>query len=125
MKWFPRFPRIRSKPSATPALPFNSSLQEVGHLKALREQPGWVHLQALLERVAQAEYDRLGTGLAYEEYLAQCGAYQACRRMVDLVDDLIETAKRTQTQRTDEYEHRRDHAKSIFYGTPDWGGRRE
>jgi hypothetical protein len=79
----------------------------------------------LLERVAQAEYDKLGTGLPYEEYLAQCGAYQACRRMVDLVDLLIEKAANTHNQRRENDEHGRDHARSIFYGSPDWSGRRE
>jgi hypothetical protein len=120
MKWFPRFPKIRSKPSETPSLPFNSSLQEVGHLKALRAQPGWVHLQTLLERVAQAEYDRLAMALPYEEYLAQCGAYQASRRAVDLVDTLIEKAELAHGHKRDTDDHRRDHAKSIFFGSPNW-----
>lgn len=123
MKWFPTFPKIRSKPSETPSLPFNSSHQEVAHLKALREQPGWVHYQALLERVAQAEYDRLGMALPYEEYLAQVGAYQACRRAVDLVDTLIEKAETVHGHKRESDEHRRDHARSIFYGSPSWPGK--
>ena len=120
MKWFPRFPRIRSKPSETLWLPFNSSLQEVGHLKALRDHPQWPHLVALLERVAQAEYDRLGANLPYEEYQFQCGAYQACRRAIDLVDILIEKAERTDDSRRVADESRRNHERSIFFGTPNW-----
>jgi hypothetical protein len=81
-----------------------------------------VHLQALLERVAQSEYDRLGMGLPYEEYLAQCGAYQAARRAVDLVDTIIEKAERVQDNGRHESESRRDHAKSIFFGSPEWTG---
>jgi len=121
MKWFPLFPRIRSKPSETPALPFSSSLQEVAHLKALRASPEWPHLQALLERVAQAEYDRLGTGLPYEEYLAQCGAYQAARRAVDLIDTLIEKADANHGRQSDAILHEREHKRSIFFGSPHWG----
>lgn len=120
MSWFPQFPRIRSRRSETPVLPFNSSLQEVAHLKALKEGPHWAHLQALLERVAQHEYDQLGANLGYEQYLAQCGAYQACRRMVDLVDTLIEKADATDARTRDSDDHAREHRKSIFFGTHLW-----
>jgi len=79
-----------------------------------------VHYQALLERVAQAEYDQLGTGLPYEEYLAQVGAYQASRRAVDLVDTIIEKAERMKEDVRHDTEYRRDHARSIFFGSPEW-----
>jgi hypothetical protein len=120
MKWFPHFLRTRSRPSETHSLPFNSSLPEAAHLKALRAAPGWAHYQELLERVAQAEYDRLGTGLPYEEYLAQCGAYQAARRAVDLVDTIIEKAERIQSNGRHESEHGRDHKRSISFASPEW-----
>jgi hypothetical protein len=120
MKWFPHFLKTRSRPSETHSLPFNSSLQEAGHLKALRAAAGWAHYQALLERVAQAEYERLATALPYEEYLAQCGAYQAARRAVDLVDTIIEKAERIETDGRHESESGRDHARSIFFGSPQW-----
>jgi hypothetical protein len=61
-------------------------------------------------------------GLPYEEYLAQCGAYQAANRAVTLVDTIIEKAERVQTNGRHESEHRRDHARSIFYGSPEWAG---
>jgi hypothetical protein len=59
-------------------------------------------------------------GLPYEEYLAQCGAYQASRRAIDLVDTLIEKAEKTDDVRRDAEFQRRDHAKSIFFGSPQW-----
>lgn len=120
MKWFPRFPRIRSKASPTPSLPFNSSLQEVAALKALRDHSAWRHHQALLERVAQHEYDRLAQQLPYEEYLAQCGAYQAARKAVDLVDTLIEKADAIHDSTRQSDDTKRAHTRSIFFGSPFW-----
>ena len=77
-----------------------------------------------LERVAQAEYDALAhsTNPDYEHYLMQLGAYQACARATTLVDTIIEKAERTQDNGRHESEHRRDHARSIFYGSPEWNG---
>lgn len=118
--WFPRFPRTRFKPSETPALPFNSSPQEVGRLKLLRGHPQWEALAALLERVAQAEYDRLAQALPYEEYLTQCGAYQSARRTVDLVDTLIEKADAIHARERDDTQYGRDHRRSIFFGSHLW-----
>lgn len=72
--------------------------------------------------MAQSEYDRLGHGLEYEQYLGACGAYQSARRMVDLVDTLIQKAEehddRTRTADTTD----RDHRRSITYGSHLWGG---
>ena len=67
-------------------------------------------MQGLLERVAQSEYDRLASGLPYEEYLAAVGAYQASRRAVELVDTLIAKAQ--------QIHDRTDHRNSIFYADP-------
>jgi hypothetical protein len=75
-----------------------------------------------LERVAQSEYDRLGQALPHDQYLAQCGAYQACRRAVDLVDTLIAKADEHNARQRDATEHTRDHLKSVTYGTPHWRG---
>src|SRR4051812_23646223 len=118
MKWFPRFPRTRSRQSPTPLLPFSSSVEQVAGLKALREHPQWKHLQGLLERVAQAEYDRIANGLAYDDYLAAMGAYQACRRAVDLVDQLIEKADQHNARQRDTAEHGQQHRDSIFFASP-------
>lgn len=55
-----------------------------------------------MERVAQAEYSRLGLGLGHDEYLESLGAYRASARMVDLVDILIEKANdRTEREQSD------------------------
>ena len=118
MKWFPRFPRIRSKPSKTPELPYSSSLEQVEALKALRKHPAWKHLQALLERVAQSEYDRLAGGLAYEDYHAQVGKYHACRGIVELVDTLIEKADAHDARHRTSDEHERAHRTSITVNSP-------
>src|SRR4051812_39801847 len=118
MSWFPRFPRIRSRQRPTPQLPFNSSLEQVAALASLREAPGWKHHQDLLERVAQAEYDRIAGGLPYEEYLAAVGAYQASRRAVDLVDTLIQKAAEHNGRKRDTAEHEREHSSSIFFASP-------
>lgn len=120
MSWFPRFPRIRSKPSPTLSLPFNSSLQEVERLRELKAHPAWKHLQHLWERVAQAEYDRLGQGLEYDQYLAAMGAYQAARRTVDLVDTLIEKADAHHARERTTDTSARDHSTAIFYGSHLW-----
>lgn len=123
MKWFPKFRKIHSG-RATPSLLWASSLPEqealAEHLRALKAHPAWRHYQALLERVAQQEYDQLGQGLGYEQYLAQCGAYQACRRSVDLVDTLIAKVDDLNGRRTDESNHKRDHRDAIFFGSPIW-----
>lgn len=121
-KWFPRFRRTPSKGSPTPPLPFNSSLQEAEGLAQLRAHPRWKDLQALLERVAQQEYDRLGDGLGYEEYLAQVGAYQASRRAIDLVDLILEKAETNHDRTADAERAHRDHTRRITYGTPFWRG---
>lgn len=119
-KWFPRFPKIRSKRSETPLLPYSSSLQEVERLRALRDQPAWKHLQALWERVAQAEYDKLGAGLAYEDYLAVVGAYQAAKRTLELVDTLIAKADEYNARHRTTDDAERDHRQSIFVSGPFW-----
>jgi hypothetical protein len=70
--------------------------------------------------VAQAEYDRLGQALPHDQYLAQCGAYQASRRAVDLVDTLIAKADDKNARERDTEQYRRDHTQSVTYGTPHW-----
>jgi hypothetical protein len=62
----------------------------------------------------------LGAGLAYEQYLAAVGAYQASRRAVDLVDTLIEKADEAHGRKRDATEHAIDHGRTIFYGSPHW-----
>jgi hypothetical protein len=68
--------------------------------------------------VAQSEYDRLATGLPYEEYLAQVGAYQSAARAVDLVDTLIAKADELNGRKRDDTEHKRDHRAAITYSSP-------
>lgn len=70
--------------------------------------------------MAQAEYDRLAQGLPHDEYLAQVGAYQACRRMVDLVDTLIAKAEALDERIDTADRERRDHSKRVTYATPHW-----
>jgi hypothetical protein len=77
---------------------------------------GWKHLQALWERVAQQEYDRIATGLPYEEYLAQVGAYQACVRHLTLVDTIIEKADQINERKRIDAERQPD--RSIFFANP-------
>jgi hypothetical protein len=91
-------------------------------LQALRAHPAWHRLVGLLERVAQAEYDRLGQGLSHDEYLAQVGAYQASRRAVDLVDNLLEKAKDDDDSAKRATESKRDHTRAITFGSPHWRG---
>lgn len=116
-KWWPRFLKTRSR-DRTPSLPHNSSLPEVEGLRKLRTHPAWEHLQALLERVAQQEYDQLAQGLPHDQYLAQVGAYQCARRYVDLVDTLIEKADEYYGRTRDTTEHDRAHRGAIFYASP-------
>jgi hypothetical protein len=87
----------------------------------LRTHPAWEAYQGLLERVAQAEYDRLSQGLPHDQYLTQCGKYQACRSMVDLVDILLTHLKDDNERQRLTREHARDHHAAITYGTPNWG----
>lgn len=121
MKFFPQFPRTRSKPSETLQLPFNSSLPEAEQLKALRSHSGWKAMVALLERVAQADYNLLAQGLEYEAYHQAVGAYQRSRAMVDLVDNIIEKAERIHEHGRESGSAGRDHERSILFGSPDWG----
>jgi hypothetical protein len=72
--------------------------------------------------VAQSEYDRLAGGLAYEDYHAQVGKYQACRGIVDLVDTLIEKADAHNARERATDDHARDHSHSITINTPNWRG---
>lgn len=126
MNWSPKFPKILGKWShrpvapSVPNLPFHSSPEEVEHLKSLRDNPNWRHYQALLERVAQAEYDQLATPLGQDRYHFQVGAYQASRRHVDLVDALItkweEHCARSERDRDTGHDNR----SAIFYGTALW-----
>ena len=119
MKWFPRFPKIRSKPSQTHSLPYNCSPEEVERLAVLRQHPAWRHLQNLLERVAQAEYDQLAMGsgddAGYDHYLLALGRYQAASRMVDLVDTLIKKAN-DRTKPDDRVES--DNRAAFSYSSP-------
>lgn len=118
MSWFPQFPRIRSKPSQTPSLPYNSYPQEAEGLRVLREHPRWKDLQRLLERVAQSEYDRLASGLPYEDYLAQVGAYQAAARAVDMVDTILSKVKDNDERERNTSDAKRDHRNAISYASP-------
>jgi len=123
--WFPKFRSIlnlrRQDSRGHPVvLPFQCSVEEVEHLKALRGHPAWKHYSALLERVAQAEYERLAGGLPFEQYQFQCGAFAASRRNFDLVDALItkleEYAKRSER----DADAARDNRDALFYGTDLW-----
>src|SRR4051812_41310055 len=118
-KWFPKFRRILSGP-ATPSLSWGCSLEQAERLRALKAHPAWHHLEDLLKQVAQYEYDQLGKGLEYEQYLTQVGAYQAARRAVDLVDSLIQQADNINGRRAESEQHERDHSRSIFFGSALW-----
>jgi hypothetical protein len=77
-----------------------------------------VHLQNLWERVAQAEYDKLGAGLAYDDYLAVMGAYQACRRNMEIVDTLIAKAQELNERTERDTESRRNQRDALFTSSP-------
>ena len=69
--------------------------------------------------MAQSEYDLLATGLGYEEYHHQVGAYQCARRAVDLVDTLIAKVEdHDRLARPDT--SARDHQRAITYGSHLW-----
>jgi hypothetical protein len=54
--------------------------------------------------------------------LAQVGAYQASRRAVDLVDNLLEKAKDDDDSAKRATESKRDHTRAITFGSPHWRG---
>jgi hypothetical protein len=54
--------------------------------------------------------------------LAQVGAYQASRRAVDLVDNLLEKAKDDDDSAKRATESKRDHTSAITFGSPHWRG---
>jgi hypothetical protein len=68
--------------------------------------------------VAQSEYDKLGQGLAYDDYLAVQGAYQASVRTLDLVDTLIKKADEIHGRERDDSKLDRDHRAAIGYAHP-------
>lgn len=75
-------------PSPRPRL-WGVSDPELEHLLALRQSPAWATWEKVLDRVWQAEAERLVEGLPHDEYLKVAGAVHALRRIAGLVDAIL------------------------------------
>ena len=72
-----------------PLAPLGLDSQQVEALRHLRQSPHWLHYKQLLETVTLNNVEQLLLALPHERYLFQCGVVFACRRLMELPDQIL------------------------------------